>query len=204
MMANSFGRSGESLDQAIERIEPLLKVALLKKLLGAMNVTRQELAEAGLDASVYLQGQPEAIVAVPNQSKRTVKAGEILEIQFQHQTKQALSCLMIVISPTGSILLKHYPEGKIAQLLELNSAQGGGNKGEILVLISAKPLDGVNAQLVELLQELQPPEQRVIKPSRSRRSNPVNAILNDLSQTPRARGSKAISQLVISLPIHIV
>jgi Caspase domain len=206
LIPDSFGNPSESIANAIDRLEPLLKITLIKKLFSAMSVTTAELAETpGIDARIYLKDQPDALVALPNQSKRVVKAGDNLTIKLDNNTGKSLESLMVAIAPSGSIQAVYPPKGKIDALLELAPEDGIGH-GEILLLISSKPLSGIHSQLQELLKELAQtqPGRTSSRRTRNRSRSQIDTILDDLRQTPRSPSNNAINQLVISLPIRLV
>ena len=196
IVPNSFGPMGETLNQAIDRLTPLFKANLIRKLFNTMAATDPELKDiSNVEAKVYLKDSPNIIVALPNQVKRSVQIGQKIEVRLHNKTGEDLQALLIAITPNGRINHRYYPEGSFTQSMTIETEDGIGNNGEFLVLLSTSRLDGINENINQLLAEL---------PDRSGPrfvDNQMKSILIELNRSSRSIAK--ISQLVLSLPIHI-
>jgi hypothetical protein len=206
IIPNSFGKPGETQAAAIERLIPLLKVALVEKLFRSMSGTAQELTQyPDITAKVYLQDDPSTIVALPNQVKRLVKAGQTIAVEINNTTGQNLNLLLLGIAPSGTMFVRSSTEKKFTKPVALDPEDGTGLAGGFLVLVSAKPLNQIQSYLDELIEEvkLSPAKSPSQQTSRTVGRNQIEGIFSELSQTPRSSSNNAIDQLVISLPIYI-
>jgi hypothetical protein len=209
IIPNSFGKPGETQAAAIERLMPLLQVALVEKLFRSMSGTSQELTQhPNITARVYLQDDPEAIVALPNQVKRSVKAGQTIVVEINNTTGQNLNLLILGIAPSGTMFVRSSTEEKFTKPVALDPKDGTGLTGGFLVLVSAKPLNQIQSYLHELIKEANLSSEQPAKPpsqqtSRTVGRNQIEGIFSELSQTPRSASGDVIDQLVITLPIHI-
>lgn len=195
---NSFGPKGESLEQAFDRLRPLFNIQLIQKLLGSIALTDPEIKNlAKVEAKVYLKDNPDSLVSIPNQVKQSVKVGQKIEVELNHNTKKALQALLIGISPTGKITHQHYPDGIFKQVVTIDRENAIGSNGEFLILLSRERLDTIDYQLKQLSNEL---KQRSRTTGREEDS-PTDQILNELSRPQRMSGE--LTQVVLSLPIQI-
>jgi hypothetical protein len=192
IIPNSFGEPGETIEKAVDRLDSAFKVALIKKLFGAMTVTDQELTEVGTTAKVHLKGNPNAIIAQPNQLAKLDMLDQELEIALSTVDKN-LHSLVVVTSSNGH-------SGVIPSTsFKLNKDDIATNI-EILILVSPKSLDGISNQITELLNPSQLPSSQA---SRSVSTSQVDSVWNDLKESPGSRAIGGISPLVISLPIRV-
>jgi Caspase domain len=193
IIPNSFGKLGETVEQAVDRLDSVFKVALVKKLFGSMVVTTEELAEAaGIKAEVRLKDHPKVIVALPNRSKTPARSGQKLELNLEIANRD-LQTLAIVASSNGKTDVFPSING-----IELVSADVGTNI-EILILVSPKPLGAIASQISELLNLSPSPSNQA---NRSLISSQIDSVLGDLREGSGSRSS-GLSPLVISLPIRV-
>jgi hypothetical protein len=203
VVLNSFGKPGETLDEAKLRLMPKIKVQLIRKLFGAIALTNQEIADRmpRLEARIHLKASPATIISIPNQIKQSVKVEETIEVYFRSNSRDPLEALLIGIAPSGTVFHRHYPSGDFAKSFRLNLKDGLGNTGEFMILLSDKSLDTIDRQLKDLIQELQPPNDRPVK-IRSL-TNAIDDIFTEITASS-SRSDRHMSKFVLSLPLHIV
>ena len=198
IVPNSFGPMGETLNQAIDRLMPLFKANLIRKLFNTMVVTDPEFKDiSNVEAKVYLKDSPNTTVALPNQVKRSVQIGQKIEVRLHNKTGEDLQALLIAITPNGRIKHRYYPEGSFTQSMTIETEDGTGNNGEFLILLSTSRLDGINENINQLLAEFSDRSgSRFV-------DNQMKSILIELNRSSRSALGK-VNQLVLSLPIHIL
>ena len=136
IVPNSFGPMGETLNQAIDRLMPMFKASLIRKLFGTMAMTDAEFKDiSNVEAKIYLQDSPSTIVAVPNQVKQSIRIGQKIEVRLHNKTGEDLQSLLIAITPSGKITHRYYPEGSFKQGMTIEAEDGIGNNGEFLIQI---------------------------------------------------------------------
>jgi Caspase domain len=199
IIPGSFGDAGETVEQAVDRLDPAFKAALIKKLLSGMSVTTQELAETeGITASVHIKGQPEAIMALPSQLKEPAQLSQTLEITLKNATKQNLQSLLIIMSSNGKFSINPITNGNLSEDLTFQKQDINTNI-EILILISPKSLVEMSEWLKNLLNpSQQPPKQD----SRSISNDQVDSVFKTLYEGSGSR-TTGITPFVISLPIRV-
>jgi Caspase domain len=199
IIPGSFGKPGETLQQAVDRLDPVFKIALIKKLFGAMTVTGKELADKGIEAKVHLKGNPEKIIALPNKLKESAKVDQKLEVRLKNTTTQNLQSLLILISSNGDFIVNTPTNGDMTGNIEFRPTDIG-TSAEILILVSPKPLSEIAKQIGELLNPSKSPSDQS---SRSISSSQVDSLWAEFREDSGSRAAGGISPLVISLPIRV-
>ncbi len=203
VVPNSFGELGETSEEAQLRLMPKIKLQLIRKLLGTVTLTNQEIADnaPNLEARIHLKESPSTIISIPNKVQRTVKVEESIEVYFRNNSRTLLEALLIGIAPSGSVFRQHYPSGNFAKSFRLNSKDGVGRGGEFMILVSAKPLDTIDQQLKDLIQELS--QSRGLREESRSLTSPIESLWTELISSS-SRGDRSIDKLVLSLPLHII
>jgi hypothetical protein len=204
VIPNSFGPKNESLDQAFDRLRPLLHIHFIQKLLGSIVATDQEIKDLKtVEAKVYLKDNPDNIISIPNQAKQAIQVGQKVEVQLSHNTKKDLEALLVGISPAGKMTHRYYPDGMFKQVVTIDPEDAIGSYGEFLILLSATRLDTIDQQLTELSNELTRTSRTQDDRCRDCKDQdlPITQILNELRRPNRK--TDTISQVVLSLPIHV-
>ncbi len=185
LIPNSLESPDETIDNAIKRLGPFLSGTLIRKLIGAMALTPAELNRTNIpNVKVHLKDQPDAIVAIPNQSKRSVKIGQTIMVEpidsSTVNSKARRNTLLIFIAPSGTILPQYRENWSTPGELEIEEKYGTGETGEILVIQSPNSLAILEKQIQLLVKEGKP--------------------VFNLDKTTR---SEQGDLLVLSFPIHI-
>ena len=205
-LPQTFGPPNETRLEAIDRLQPQFKIALIKKLFTTLSATPQELANTPkFTASIVRDDRSNDVLSLPNQIKQSVKPNDKITVRVDDRTNQNLDIHLIAIPPNGKIVHQQYSDVRSFYIRESD----GIGLGEIIILTSQASLAPFRQYLDDLIKELTP-----IRSSDSgSRSNQSTTTLEEVFLKPLANISQSRSKVnpndvpietfVISLPIQI-
>lgn len=207
-MIQTFGPPNETILEAVDRLQPQFKIALIKKLLSTLSATPQEIANTPqFTASIVRTDRPGDMLSLPNQIKQSVKPHEKITIQVNNRTNENLEMCLIGIPPNGKITYAFFSGESSFSI----APEDGVGLGELIVLASQAPLTPFMAYLTELTEEMteRTSPQKNRSQNRSQQSTTIEkAFLKPLASISQSRSqvdlnNPPIETFVISLPLQI-